>query len=337
MGLKSTNLYTRTLIEPFYINGQEVFATASVGAALSTAAYRSAESMLADADLAMHKAKQLGKANSQVFDSEMRASAVVRWELEKDLRHALDRDELKVHYQPKVAINTGETVGFEALLRWEHPARGVISPLQFISIAEETGLIVHIGSWILRSACRQIKEWNDRFRRKLAPLSVSVNVSCCQFSDISLFERIAIALSEARLEPQLLSVEITESNLMGNTQFAAEVLNRLKAMGVGLMIDDFGTGYSSLSHLAQFPFDALKIDQSFVRAMRKGNEGTEIVKTMLALASNLGMEVVAEGIETPDQRRQLDALGCPYGQGFLFSKPLSVRETERALSVSLLS
>ena len=321
----------QSLTAPFSIHGREVFATAGIGLALSTSSYQSADEILRDANMAMCRAKARGKGRSQVFDSEMRANALVRWELETDLRHALEKKELRVYYQSKVVLATEKIAGFEALLRWEHPKRGLISPLQFIPIAEETGLIVEIGNWVLREACREVKQWNERFHPR-EPLAVSVNLSCCQFNDSALFDHIEAAVKETGFDPKLLSLEITETHLMGNTAFAVEVLGKLKSMGIGLMIDDFGTGYSSLNYLARFPFDTLKIDQSFVRAMDTGAEAVEIVKTMLALASNLGMDVVAEGIETATQLNQLRALGCFYGQGYLFSKPVSGQATRRMLA-----
>ncbi len=317
----------KMLATPFLVDDREIFASACIGVALSTGSCQSADHVLSDAEMAMYRAKASGSGRSQVFDSEMRANALVRWELETDLRRALDRDELRVYYQPKVSLDSGKVVGFEALLRWEHPRRGLISPFQFIPIAEETGLIVPIGNWVLRQACQQICEWNARYNDR-PHRSVSVNLSSCQFTEATLFDQIASAVKDSGIPAELLWLEITESNLVVNTESAVQVLNELKAIGVGLMIDDFGTGYSSLQYLSRFPFDTLKIDQSFVRGMEASADGPEIVRTMLELARNLGMDTVAEGIETPAQLERLRALGCPYGQGFLFSKPLDARETE---------
>ncbi len=319
------------LAAPFSVAGGEVYASAGIGLALSMPSYLSGDEILRDANMAMCRAKARGQGRSQVFNSEMRANALVRWELETDLRRALERAELRVYYQPKVILSTKEITGFEALLRWVHPKRGLVSPSEFIPIAEESGLIIAIGDWVLREACVQVRDWNERFGGE-APLSVSVNLSGAQFSECSLYDHIAGAIQETGFDPLLLSLEITESSLVGNTVFAIDILNRLKAMGVGLMIDDFGTGYSSLNYLAQFPFDTLKIDQSFVRAMDTGSDAVEMVKTMLALAANLGMDVISEGIETATQLHQLQTLGCRYGQGYLFSKPIPAHEIETMLA-----
>ena len=324
----------KNLAAPFRIQGREIFASASAGVVLSGSTYQSpgdqsAEELLRDADTAMYLAKSRRDGRPQVFDSEMRAHALVRWELETDLRHALDRNTLRVYYQPKVLVSTGEVVGFEALLRWEHETRGLIPPLEFIPIAEETGLIIEIGEWVLREACRQIRDWNTRYRRP-TPLSVSVNLSSVQFSDTLLFNRIVDAIADTGIDPRWLALEVTESNLLTNSE-AVEVLTRLKGLGVGLMIDDFGTGYSSFSYLAQFPFDTLKIDRSFVQAVDLDLDRAEIVRTLLALAATLKMGVIAEGIETTTQLAELRALGCPYGQGYLFSKPLPAQAAEQML------
>jgi EAL domain-containing protein (putative c-di-GMP-specific phosphodiesterase class I) len=251
----------------------------------------------------------------------MHSTAVARLELESDLRRALGRDELLLHYQPIVRLDSRDLVGFEALLRWRHPEKGFIYPGDFIPVAEETGMILPIGRWVLEQACRQMREWRLRFP-SLSHLSVSVNLSSRQLTRPDLVHDIEHALEVSSLAPEHLVIELTESVLMESGQTSTAVLDRLRELGIRIHLDDFGTGYSSLSYLHRLPLDALKIDRSFVARLDEPGENLEIVRTVLRLAQNLGMGVVAEGIETGDQLDRLRALGCPCGQGYYFSRPL---------------
>ena len=283
--------------------------------------YDRPEELLRDADAAMYHAKGLGKARHEVFDLSMHTRAVALLQLENDLRRALDSQEFQLYYQPIVSLTSGTITGFEALLRWYHPQRGVVCPGEFILVAEETRLIIPIGWWMMRSACRQIHQWHQKFPAN-PPLTVSVNLSNQQFKQPDLIHRIREILHETQLDPRTLKLEITEGVIMDNAESAVAILAELKKLQIQLYIDDFGTGYSSLSRLHTFPTDALKIDRAFVSRMTedKGNEA--IVQTILILASHLDMDVIAEGIETLEQLNLLRALQCEYGQGFFFSKPV---------------
>jgi len=316
---------------PFNLGGHEVFTTVSIGIAPSTTGYDRPEDVLRDADTAMYRAKSLGKSRHEVFDKVMHAHAVNLLRLETDLRRALDRQEFSVHYQPIVALETGQVEGFEALLRWRHPEHGLIPPTKFIPVAEETGLIIPIGQWALHEACRQMREWQEQFPRA-RPLFISVNLSARQFSNPDLIEQIRQALRATGLDPRSLKLEITESVVMDDIEQAIEMLNQLRALGVESSIDDFGTGYSSLSYLHRFSSSTLKVDRSFVSRMADHNENIEIVRTIIVLARNLGMKVVAEGVETEGQLAQLRALSCDYGQGYLFSKPANATNVTKLLS-----
>ncbi len=316
---------------PFNLGGHEVFTTVSVGIAPSSTGYERPEDVLRDADTAMYRAKSLGKSRHEVFDKEMHAHAVNLLHLETDLRRALDRREFSVHYQPVVSLETGLIEGFEALLRWQHPEHGSVPPSKFIPVAEETGLILPIGQWALQEACRQMREWQEQFPRP-RPFFISVNLSGRQFSNPDLIEHIGQALRTTGLDPRSLKLEITESVVMDDIETAIEMLNQLRALGVESSIDDFGTGYSSLSYLHRFASSTLKVDRSFVSRMTQHNENVEIVRTILLLARNLGMKVVAEGVETEDQLAQLRALSCDYAQGYLFSKPANAANVTKLLS-----
>jgi diguanylate cyclase (GGDEF)-like protein/PAS domain S-box-containing protein len=316
---------------PFNLGGHEVFTSASIGIAPSTTGYERPDDILRDADTAMYRAKSLGKSRYEIFDREMHTRAVNLLHLETDLRRALDRREFAVYYQPVVSLETGAVLGFEALLRWRHPAHGFISPAEFIPVAEETGLILPIGRWALEEACRQMREWQLQFPRA-AELYVSVNLSGRQFANPELCEQIKEALETTELRPGSLKLEITESVVMENIEKTIEMLRQLRALGVESSIDDFGTGYSSLSYLHHFPSTTLKIDRSFISRMGGADENTEIVRTILLLARNLGMQVVAEGVETEEQLAQLRALSCDYGQGYLFSKAVNPSAVGRMLS-----
>jgi diguanylate cyclase (GGDEF)-like protein/PAS domain S-box-containing protein len=327
------NRIQRRLAEPFMLNGQEAFTTASLGIALSGTGYARAEDLLRDADIALHRAKALGTARHEVFDATMRVRAVTRQGLETDLRRALDRHEFRLHYQPIVSLRSGSIVGFEALMRWAHPDRGLVSPAEFIPVAEETGMIVAIGEWGLHEACRRMRTWQERFRVD-PPLTISVNLSGKQFAQTDLSERVETLLGRVGLAPGSLKIEITESVLMENPEAVAATLARLKALATKISVDDFGTGYSSLSYLHRFPIDTLKIDRSFVMLMQPNGDGSEIVRTIITLAHSLGMDVIAEGVETLEQLAGLASLGCEYGQGYYFSKPVSDDEATALLDAA---
>ena len=314
------------LSRPFNLNGHEVFTTVSIGIALSSTDFEYTEDLLRGADIAMYRAKALGKACHEVFDTEMHNQAMLQMQLENDLRRAVEREEFIVYYQPIVSLITGRLAGFEALVRWVHPERGLISPGDFIPIAEETGLILPIGNLILREACRQLSEW-QRLYPQHRRLSMSVNVSSRQFSQRGTIDLLRDVLKETGLSPVCLKLEITETAIMENTESAMDTLLQLKSMGVQLSVDDFGTGYSSLGYLYRFPMDILKIDRSFISRVDTDGEKLELVRTIITLAWNLGMDVVAEGVETTKQLAQLKMLKCEYGQGYLFSKPMSPADT----------
>jgi EAL domain-containing protein (putative c-di-GMP-specific phosphodiesterase class I) len=252
-------------------------------------------------------------------------------QLKTDIRRALERDEFFIQYQPIVALDNFSLRGFEALVRWQHPTRGLISPMDFIPVAEETGQIVAVGQWALREACRQMSRWQRRYPSE-TPLFISVNLSSRQFTQPDLLEQVRFILDETKLDPRCLKLEITESVVMENIDKATEMLRQLRALGVRLAIDDFGTGYSSLSYLHRFPIDTLKVDRSFVMRMVDNNENIEIVRTILMLAQNLGMDVVAEGVETKEQLALLRKLGCENGQGYFFSRPVSVGGAEKIIT-----
>ncbi len=310
----------------FDLGGQEVFTTASIGIALSARNYEQPEALLRDADIAMYRAKALGKARFEVFNLDMHTRAVAMLQLETDLRLAIEREEFQVHYQPIVSLKTGTITGFEALVRWQHPERDLIAPAEFIPLAEETGLIVPLGYWVLREACHQIKLWQTQYPSS-SPLTVSVNISGKQFSEPDLIPQIRQILQNTKLNPQSLRLEITESVLMENTDVVS-ILLQLKAMNIQLYMDDFGTGYSSLSYLHRFPIDTLKIDRSFISTMDIDSKNSKIVQTIIMLAHNLDMDVIAEGIETEEQQAKLKNLECAYGQGYFFSPPLAAKAAE---------
>lgn len=311
----------KELMRPLNINGHEVYTTASIGITLSTMDYAHPDNILRDADTAMYHAKEKGKARYEIFDAVMHARAVARLQLENDLRRAIEREELMVYYQPIIALDTDQTAGFEALVRWNHPKKGLVSPADFISVSEETGLIVELGRWVLVEACRQMRAWQMAAPNR-HPLTISVNLSGKQFTQSNLIEQITEILRETELDPRSLKLEITESVVMENAEIASSMLSQLRALGVQLSIDDFGTGYSSLSYLHRFPVNTLKIDRSFISRMGAGDENTEIVRTIITLANNLGMDVVAEGVETERHLAHLKEMKCQYGQGYLFSRPV---------------
>ncbi len=317
------------LRRPFLIDGREFRTAASLGVALSSTGYERAEDLLRDADTAMYRAKSRQSRGRQVvFDPAMHARAVALLDLENDLRRAVEELNFEVHFQPILSLAAGGLKGFEALVRWPHPERGLVSPGDFLPLARETGLLPAIGWWVLGRSCRLVRGWQRRFPAAAA-VTVAVNLDGQQLSSAEFPEEVAAALQASGLAPTSLELEITEDMIIDNPELTAVTLERLRADGIGLHIDDFGTGYSSLSQLHRFPVDALKIDRSFV--WRMSAEGEEIVRTIVSLAHNLGLEVMAEGIETVDQLERLRELGCQLGQGFLFAKPLSPAGVEELL------
>jgi diguanylate cyclase (GGDEF)-like protein/PAS domain S-box-containing protein len=309
----------------FYIEGRQVFATGSIGIAMSSMG-NTPEDLLRNADTAMYYAKSHGRGLFEIFNQGMRERAIARMEVEEDLTKALEGNQFVLHYQPKVSMIDQKITGFEALVRWNHPTRGLLYPSEFISVAEETGMIVPIGLWVLREACRQMVAWQRSMVREPA-LSISVNVSFKQLAEPGLAADVERVLAETGLDPKTLRLEMTESSIMENAQLAVAVLRRFKELNIGLEIDDFGTGYSSLSYLRQLPFDTVKIDRSFVKELGTADDTSQIISTILTLAHSLSMDVVAEGVETKDQLARLTAMGCASGQGYYFSKPV---DAERA-------
>ena len=324
----------KALSAPFVLGGKEVFTSVSIGIALSNPMYEQPDEILRDADTAMYRAKSLGKARYEVFDADMRASVMARLQLETDLRLALERGEFSNYYQPIVDLASGDIAGFEALLRWRHPTRGLLGPNEFIGVAEETGLIRELGWWNLREACRQISEWRASSKGQ-KHLTVSVNLSAKQFLQPNLVQEIGNLLHETGLPAEALKLEITESTVMGDPSAAVEMLQQIKSLGIRLAIDDFGTGYSSLSYLHRFPLDTLKIDRSFISDISAEGEGMEIARTILPMANNLRLDVIAEGVETLEQVMLLKKLHCKYGQGYFFSKPLSAEGIKALLTGDL--
>jgi EAL domain-containing protein (putative c-di-GMP-specific phosphodiesterase class I) len=303
------------------LDGQEVFVAVSIGIAVGTAKSKGPEDLLRDAETAMHRAKSAGKGRYEVFDDSMHAKAVHMMTLETDLRRALERMEFRLHYQPIVSLQDSSLKGFEALIRWKHPKLGMVSPMDFIPLAEDTGLIIPIGRWVLWQSCKQLAEWQGILADGKS-LTMSVNLSGKQLQDLDLVRQIQAILQESGLAPGSLKLEVTESAIMENPEKAAAILTSLRDLGIHLSLDDFGTGYSSLSYLHRFPFHNLKIDRSFVSKLEAGDKDAEIVKVINSLAKNLGMDVVAEGIETEAQWAVLHGLACAYGQGYYFSRPL---------------
>lgn len=330
----ATNIASRLqakLKSPFQLENHTVFTSASIGIVLSSAGYEQAADLLRDVDIAMYRAKEQGKARYAIFDAVMYEQTLERLKLESDLRLALERQEFCLHYQPIVSLITGKLTGFEALVRWQHPTLGFISPAKFIPVAEDTGLIVRLGEWVLREACRQMRAWQTRF--SITPLTISVNLAALQIKEPFLINQIARILAETNLNGSSLKLEITESMLMDDIQATINTLNQIRAMNIQLSIDDFGTGYSSLSYLHRFPVNTLKIDRSFVSRMNSDHENFEIVGTIITLAHALGMNVTAEGVETSEQSAQLRTLGCEFGQGYFFSKPLNSASVAAILSL----
>ena len=319
----------KRLEEPYTLDGRQVFTSAKIGIAYGNSTYPEAEDILRDADIAMYYAKD-NEENYVIFDQKMHIRAVTRMQLETDLRFAIERDEFELYYQPIIALETAMLVGFEALVRWNHPERGLVPPNEFIPISESTGLIIPMTMQILHAACEQTVKWQRQ--DPASPLSIAINLSGKHFAHPALVEQINTVIAETGIDPANLKLELTESAVMENAETAVLMLKQIKETGVQVSIDDFGTGYSSLSYLHQFPIDQLKVDRSFVGAMEENTRNGEIVRTVITLAKALRLKVVAEGIESINQYHQLRVLGCEYGQGYLFSKPLTVADCERLLA-----
>jgi diguanylate cyclase (GGDEF)-like protein len=316
------------LATPFVVNGQELFPSASIGIAIYNHTYQKPEELLRDADTAMYSAKAVGKGRYEIFDAAMRANTLARLQLETDLRRAIERKDFENYYQVIVSLETGRILGFEALVRWKSDTRGVVSPAEFMAIAEETGLVVPLSQWVLETACQQMRIWQARFADN-PPLLISVNLSPRHFLQSDLLEQCRTVLYETQLSHSSLHLEVTERAMMPDPEAAIDMMHQLKALGINIALDDFGTGYSSLSYLHRFPLDSLKIDRSFVSRMM---EDDEIVRTIIALGRNLGLKLIAEGVETVEQAVRLQELGCEYAQGYYFSIPIDAQEATDLLA-----
>jgi diguanylate cyclase (GGDEF)-like protein len=316
------------------LGGQELFTSASIGITVVSPAHRCGDDLIRDADIAMYRAKTAGGACCAVFDASMHQRAVQQLQLETDLRHAIDRREFELHYEPIVELVSGRIVGYEALLRWQHPEQGLLSPGVFLQVAEETGMIAQIDDWVLGQACADASRWQASSPARAA-LSVSVNISAAGFSRTDFVARVAAALADSGLHPHDLRLEITESVAMREAERSTAILRELRGLGVRISLDDFGTGYSSLSYLQRFPVDTLKIDRSFVLGIAANNENREIVRTIVDLARTLKLDVIAEGAETAVQVAYLENLKCRYGQGYFFSRPLPFEKLEGAPQVDV--
>lgn len=315
------------------MEGHQVFMSASIGIALSANAYEQPEELFRQADIALLRAKRRASNRYALFDVTMHQQTVKLLQLENELRQGLARQEFQVYYQPIVSLKTGQLSGFEALIRWQHPTRGLIAPGQFLLAAEETGLIVPMGQWVLGVACRQIKAWQLTFSHSPS-LTMAVNLAGKQFLQPDIVAQVDQVLQDTGLEGRYLNLEITEGIVTENPEEAAFVLRQIQALGVQLSIDDFGTGYSSLSRLHHFPISTLKIDRSFISQMGAGGESSKLVQSIVALAHSLEMQVVAEGIESAAQLTKLKVLGCDQGQGYFLSRPLSSQGAEALLATA---
>jgi diguanylate cyclase (GGDEF)-like protein/PAS domain S-box-containing protein len=317
----------RNMLEhPFRINGQEIFTSSSIGVAFCSTGYEQPGEIIRDAEMAMYQAKSLGKAKCEIFDKRLYSSRLGRLELENDLRKAIEHSEFLLHYQPIIDLNTEQVMGFEALIRWNHPKHGLLYPGDFIPLAEETGMIVPLSEWVLQEGCSQIMAWQKKYATNL--LNISINISSKQFLDTDFAGNVERVLQQHCLDACCLTLEITESIIMADDEHATAMITKLRDMGIHIHIDDFGTGYSSLSYLNRFPVNALKIDRSFVQKMLSDNENREIVRTIASLAHTLKLDVVAEGVEVADQLKEIRDMKCEYGQGYLFYKPLPTEQVE---------
>jgi diguanylate cyclase (GGDEF)-like protein/PAS domain S-box-containing protein len=321
-----TERIQKELQRPFQLGDMEVTISASIGITFSTNGYQTAEQIIRDADIAMYKAKSRGKAQYALFDSSLHQHVAAQLKLENELRRALGQGQIYLHYQPIYSLRDHKLMGFEALVRWQHPEHGALEPATFIPTAEDTGLIVPLGTWVLHEACRQLRAWKDA--HKGVNLRMNVNVSSLQLTHPEFVARVREALASARIEAHELTLEVTESVLMDGIENAVSTLNELRHMGVQLSIDDFGTGYSSLNYLATLPIDSLKVDRSFIGRMGDAGDGNEIVRAIFKLGQALSKQVFAEGIETGDQLKALKAMGCEYGQGYLLARPVDAKHAE---------
>ncbi len=319
------------LTSSFMFDGHEVFISTSIGIVLSLTGYREPEEVLRDADIAMYNAKAKGKSRYEIFDPAMRQNIIKRLQLEGELRQALEREELRLHFQPIVSLFNGHLVGFEALVRWQHPQRDLLPPAEFLPLAEESGSIIAIDRWVLQAACHQMKQWQQRFMTE-PPLSISVNLSGKHFMQLDLVDYIKQVLKDTGLEPSSLKLEITENTILENNEITFEILRKLQSLGIDIQIDDFGIGYSSLSYLSNFPINALKIDRSFIGKIADDSNHLKIVQAIVMLTRRLKVGLIAEGVETEGQLAKLRALGCDFGQGYLVSKPLDNQQIEALLN-----
>jgi diguanylate cyclase (GGDEF)-like protein/PAS domain S-box-containing protein len=318
------------LTAPFHLMSYELYVNATIGIAISTNEYQHPEEILRDADTAMYNAKLRGKAGYVIFDRTMHVNALDLLELEIDLRHAIERKEFIMYYQPIVSLENRSIAGFEALVRWNHPQRGLLLPMEFIPLAEETGLIIPLSLWIIHESCNQMCTWQKRFASD-SPIVVSVNVSPKHLASANFINQITDILHETNLDPRQLALEITENTLIENTEDMASLFLQLKDLGIKINIDDFGTGYSSLSYLQRFSINTVKIDQSFISRLNKNEKDAEIVQSIINMAHNMKMHVIAEGVEQSGNLRTLESMKCEYAQGFFFSHPLNADETEALL------
>jgi len=324
------NRIQTSLEDPFKIEDQEIVFGVSIGIALGDVSYEDPTAPLRDADIAMYESKAKGRQRFTMFDPSMGTRAANLMQMENDLRAALEKNQFVVYYQPIMELGATDITGFEALIRWQHPEEGLVGPDEFIGIAEDTGMIMDIGDWILGEACHQIVDWKKQYNNE--ELTVSVNLSPEQLRQPDIVQRISARIDESGVCPACVKLEITESTIMRNPAETRKKLEALRDLGLRFSIDDFGTGYSSLAQLGQFPIDILKIDRSFISAMGDPDGGTDIVRTILELGKALGMEVIAEGVETEEDQSTLQSMNCPYAQGFLFSRPVSQAEAANLLS-----
>jgi len=320
------------LTMPYHIGPHDLHVPVSIGVSIYPDDAQDAETLINHADTAMYHAKEAGRNNYQFFKREMNIRATERQFIEASLRVALERNEFSLHYQPKIDLSTGAITGVEALLRWKHPERGFIPPAQFVPIAEDTGLILPIGKWVLREACRQSREWLDA---GFAPMPMAVNISAAEFRSKEFVENVRTSLEESKLDPQGLELELTESVLMKHAESTVSMLNSLKDIGVQLTVDDFGTGYSSLSYLRQFPVDSLKVDQSFVHEISAHKDDAAIVSAVISMGNSLKKRVIAEGVETREQLDFLTAEGCEQAQGYYFNRPMAADQFAKLLEAGV--
>ena len=319
---------TAAISQPLVLGSEEHFTSASIGIALADSADAEAQTLIRDADAAMYRAKERGRGRYELFDEMLRQRVLVRLRTESDLRRALERDELRIHYQPVVDLREDRISAVEALVRWAHPQRGLLEPVEFIGVAEDTGLIVPLGDVVLTKACRDVADWQRRFNGSQRPLTLCVNASARQIADTAFPARVAEIARRSGLAAGSLTLEITESVLMEEAHAPVTVLARMREYGLGLMLDDFGTGYSGLSYLKRFPLDVLKIDRSFVAGLGVDEEDSAIVAAVIGMARTLGLTVVAEGVEHREQVGLLLELGCERAQGFLFAPPIPADRIE---------